>query len=134
MVCGVFVLSVIFAAFADEKADRANMQVFMRKKLEYARNINEGIVLERFDLISFNAAGMRKMAQTNFWMQTNNTNYLAKVAAFQANLDQLFYAGGDRSLDRATAAYGEVLKSCVDCHHFVRKEQLGLPRWGSKEQ
>lgn len=137
LVVGVFAVSAIcmaFAASADEKTDRANMQIFMRKKLDYARNITEGIVLEQFATISVNAAGMRRMSQTNFWIQTKNTNYLAKTTNFQNELDKLFYAASERDLDRATASYGNVLKTCVDCHHFVRKEQLGFPRWGVQDE
>jgi len=130
-VCCLFATAVI--AFADEKADRANMQIFMRQKLEFSKGITEGMVLEKFELISINAAGLRKMTQTNYWIQTSNTNYLAKMTKFQSELDKLFFAGGDRNLDRATEAYGNVVKSCVDCHHLVRKEQIGLPRWGVRD-
>jgi hypothetical protein len=136
-VCAVagLVLAANLIAFADDlKTERANMQVFMRQKLEFSKGITEGMVLEKFEVISQNAAGLRKMTQTNFWIRSANTNYLAKMTNFQSQLDELFFAAGDRNLDRATQAYGSVLKSCVDCHHLVRKEQVGLPRWGSREQ
>jgi hypothetical protein len=136
--CGVLalllLLSVIYLAVADEKADRDHMQIFMRQKLEYSRGITEGMVLERFELISQSAAGMRKMSQTNFWLKTRNSMYASNMTNFQNQLDQLFYAAADRDLDRATEAYGKVLKSCVDCHHIVRKEQLGMPRWGARDE
>jgi hypothetical protein len=105
----------------------------MRQKLAYSRGITEGMVLERFDLISRSAAGMRSMSQTNFWVKFGNPAYATNLTNFQYQLDQLFYAAGERNLDGATAAYGKVLKSCIDCHHIVRKEQLGLPRWGVTE-
>lgn len=110
------------------------MQIFMRQKLDFAKGITEGVVLEKFEVISLNTAAMRKMTQTNFWIETGNTNYLAKMTNFQAELDKLFFAAGDRNLDQTTAAYGKVLKTCIDCHHIVRKEQLGTPRWGSQEE
>jgi hypothetical protein len=137
--CGVlallFLLSAsVYFAVADEKLDRANMQIFMRQKLEYSRGITEGMVLERFELISQSAAGLRKMSQTNFWLKTGNPIYASNMTNFQNQLDQLFYAAGDRNLDRATEAYGNVLKSCIECHHIVRKEQLGMPRWGVREE
>ncbi|MGZ4962955.1 MAG: hypothetical protein ACXWBP_02755 [Limisphaerales bacterium] len=132
--CVLFAVAVISIAFADPTADRSNMQIFMRQKLEFSKGITEGIVLEKFEAISLNAAGLRKMTQTNFWIQTQNTNYLAKMTNFQTQLDELFFAAGDRNLDRTTVAYGNILKSCVDCHHIVRKEQLGFPRWGAREE
>ena len=130
VLCLLFLLSVIYLASADDKTDRDQMQIFMRQKLEYSRGITEGMVLERFDLISQSAVAMRKMSQTNFWLKVANPTYASNLTNFQYQLDQLFYAAGDRNLDRATAAYGNVLKSCIDCHHLVRKEQLGMPRWG----
>jgi hypothetical protein len=137
--CGVigllFLLSAtIYLAVADEKTDRDQMQIFMRMKLEYSRGITEGMVLERFELISQNAARMRKMSQTNFWLKTGNPMYASNLTNFQSQLDQLFLAAADRNLDGATAAYGKLLKSCIDCHHIVRKEQLGMPRWGVTDE
>jgi hypothetical protein len=125
--------SLAFICCADMRTDRNNMQIFMRQKLEYSKSITEGIVLEKFDLISRSAAGMRRMSQTNFWIQTSNSTYLSNMTNFQHQLDQLFFAAGDRDLDRTTKTYGNVIKTCVDCHHLVRKEQLGIPRWGVKE-
>jgi hypothetical protein len=134
VLCLLILLSVIYVAVADERAERDQMQIFMRQKLEYSRGITEGMVLEKFDLISRNAAGMRRMSQTNFWTKIGNPIYAANMTNFQYQLDQLFYAAGDRNLDRATEAYGKVLKTCIDCHHVVRKDQLGMPRWGVRDE
>jgi hypothetical protein len=98
-------------------------QHFMRKKLEYSNRVLEGIVLEKFDLISQNAIAMRKMNQTNaFWM-LRNPEYLALITNFQNNLDTLYFAAGDKNLDAATEAYVKVTRSCIDCHRTFRLRQ-----------
>ncbi len=90
VLCVLFAVAVVSIAFADATADRSNMQIFMRQKLEFSKGITEGIVLEKFEVISLNAAALRKMTQTNFWIQTQNTNYLAKMTNFQTQLGTLF--------------------------------------------
>jgi hypothetical protein len=98
-------------------------QKFMRQKLEFSNRIFEGIVLERFDLITRNAVAMRKMNQTNAYLMLRNPEYLALITNFQNNLDTLYFAASDKNLDAATQAYVKVTSSCVDCHRAFRLRQ-----------
>jgi hypothetical protein len=100
------------------------MQIFMRQKLDFSRGLMEGMVLERFDLIVKNTVQLRKMNQTNVWIQTTNALYIEKMTNYQARLDQLFIVANDRDVEATSLAYGNVVKSCVECHRVVRKEQL----------
>ncbi|MFO1460235.1 MAG: hypothetical protein U1G08_12585 [Verrucomicrobiota bacterium] len=104
-------------------AQRAAMQAFMRQKLVLSQSLLEGLSLERYDQVQKSAVQLRKMSQTNSWSTLGNVQYRAQMTNYQANLDALWAAAGDRSLDAAASAYAKVVVNCVDCHRIVRVDQ-----------
>ena len=104
-------------------AQRVAMQAFMRQKLVLSQSLLEGLSLERYDQVQKSAVQLRKMSQTNTWSTLGNVQYRAQMTNYQANLDALWAAAGDRSLDAAASAYAKVVVNCVDCHRIVRVDQ-----------
>src|SRR4030095_9035981 len=106
MVCAV--ASTMLAGDADEAAQaRARYQAkqqFMRQKLGCSQGVVEGLVLERFDLITTNAAIIRSMDLTNTFLMLKNPLYLRNITNFQAKVDDLAKAAAEKDLDKAAAA------------------------------
>ena len=97
---------------------------FMRKKLNFAQGVLEGLTLEKFDLALTNAASLRDMSQTNIFRLTENKEYLARSTNFLRSVDTLINAAKDQNLERATEAYTVVARSCIECHKMFRREQF----------
>lgn len=119
-------ISVPLSTLATRAADALNKptQVFMRQKLTYAQGVLEGITLERFDLITTNAAKLRDMSQTNAFVLLRNPDYQTYKTNFQTSVDALTTAAKEQNNQKATEAYLKMAQSCVDCHKTFRREQF----------
>jgi hypothetical protein len=96
---------------------------FMRKKLEFSKNVLEGLAREDFDLIAKNAKGLMVMSQASEWddpVMPNVEQYLSYTREFQRLTDELIRSGKQKNLDGATLAYVQLTVNCVNCHKYVR--------------
>ena len=96
----------------------------MRKKLNYAQGVLEGLTLQQFDLVVTNATLLRDMNQTNAFSRLKFPLYVACSTNFLHAVNELINAAKSEDLDRATAAYARVTRNCVDCHQTFRREQF----------
>jgi Cytochrome C' len=124
------IASLTLAGAADEAAQarRQIKQQFMRDKLPCSQAIVEGLVLEKFDLIKTNATIIRNMNLTNAFLILKNPLYLQGIAEFQAKVDALTNAAAEKDLDKAAAAYSEMVNSCVACHKQFRRDQVNAAK------
>ena len=128
LICiGAILVATALTQSSGEQVQRRT-QPFMRKKLIYASGILEGITLEKFDLVTTNAAALRDMSQTNAFLLLKNPTYLALSTNFQVNVDALTEAARAKNLPAATAAYQRMTESCVECHKTFRREQFMMDR------
>ena len=103
--------------------ERRNRSDFMRQKLEYSKNVLEGLSLEHYDLIEKNAKALKVLSQAAEWevpMIPNATDYVAMTSEFQRYADELVRCAKQSNIDGATLAYVKLTMSCVQCHKFVR--------------
>src|SRR5271165_2880605 len=100
-----------------------NRSEFMRRKLEYSKNVLEGLSLEQYDLIEKNAKALKVLSQAAEWevpMIPNATDYVAMTSEFQRYADELVRCAKQSNIDGATLAYVKLTMNCVQCHKFVR--------------
>ena len=97
---------------------------FMRQKLSYSQGILEGLALEKYDLITTNAALLRNMNVTNAFLMLGNVSYRSYITNFQASVYGLDRAAKNKNLTDATEAYVRVAKNCVQCHQDFRRDQF----------
>jgi len=95
----------------------------MRAKLDYARGVLEGLTMARFELVTTNAVLLRAHDYTNAFFFLGNPDYTARYTNFVRSVDRLLDAAKAENLERATLAYGEMTRSCVECHKTFRREQ-----------
>lgn len=107
------------AAPGDQNATRA----IMRTKLVFSRNILEGIVLEKPDLVARNARLLRDMSQTNAFLALGFSDYLRYIKQYQGNTDALAQAAREKNLTKASQIFAKISNNCVECHRSFRREQ-----------
>ncbi len=96
---------------------------FMRRKLEFSKNVLEGLSLEQYPMIEKNAKALKVLSQAAEWevpMIPNATDYVALTSEFQRNTDDLVKAAKQGNIDGATLAYVKLTMNCVHCHKYVR--------------
>ncbi len=95
----------------------------MRQKLEFSKDVLEGLALEKFALIEKSAKALKRLSEGAEWEVPtipNATDYVAMTTEFQRNADELAKQAKKGNIEGATLAYFKVTMSCVECHKFVR--------------
>jgi hypothetical protein len=115
-----FALSSTRAIQAEQKPSRAQ---FMRQKLVFAKDVLEGLALERFDTIEQGGKALRRLSGAAEWEVPtipNATDYIMMTTDFQRHADDLVKQAKAKNIDAATLAYVKLTMSCVQCHKFIR--------------
>ncbi len=102
---------------------KQNRSEFMRRKLEFSKNVLEGLALEQYPIIEKNAKALKILSQAAEWevpMIPNATDYVALTSEFQRNTDELVKTAKQGNIDGATLAYVKLTMNCVQCHKYVR--------------
>lgn len=104
--------------------DKQPESVWMKKKLEYSKDILEGITTEDFETVERAAAAMRRMSALEGFVRRKDTKeYRAQLTIFEFANDELLRHAGNKDVDGATLAFTQLTLSCVNCH-----KQLRLPQ------
>lgn len=95
-------------------------RAFMRKKLEYAQNVLEGLALEDFDLVAKGAKELKTTSAAAEFMVIHEPLYAEYADDFRKIAEKLAKAAKEKRIDGATLAYMDMTMSCVECHKYVR--------------
>lgn len=95
---------------------------FMRLKLDYSKNVLEGLSTDRLALVARNAKDLKLMSAAALWdvPKIPMLEYSEYTADFQRIADELAREADAGNLDGATLAYVQLTLSCVNCHKYVR--------------
>ena len=107
-------------ASQQKKQDRI---AYMRRKLEFSKNVLEGLALEQYPMIEKNAKALKVLSQAAAWevpMIPNAIDYVVLTSEFQRYTDDLVKAAKQGNIDGATLAYVKLTMNCVQCHKYVR--------------
>ncbi|HVA46136.1 MAG TPA: hypothetical protein VNH11_07160 [Pirellulales bacterium] len=111
------------AADKDNGADAAaEVDTFMRLKLEHSQKLLEGVALADFGLIKKHAQKLGALSQDENWRVPQTREYRDYGTDFQQITGRLSKAADERNLDGAALAYVQLTLNCVDCHKHVRDE------------
>ncbi|QDV32812.1 hypothetical protein [Tautonia plasticadhaerens] len=94
----------------------------MRLKLDYAKNVLEGLALEKMDLVADNARDLKLLSAAAEWEPATVPGplYLTYTRDFQRIADSMAEDARAGNLDGATLAYVQMATNCVECHKYVR--------------
>ena len=124
--CLAFAGLAMVPAFSTSRAaqqEKRSRGEFMRQKLEFSKNVLEGLSLEQFALIEKNAKALKKLSEASEWEVPtipNATDYVTLTSEFQRHADDLAKNAKQGNIDGATLAYLKLTMNCVQCHKYVR--------------
>src|SRR3954454_20604135 len=106
-----------------EAQQQPGRREFMRNKLEYSKNVLDGLAREDYNLIARDARALKALSEKSAWkdaMIPNASDYVAYTMEFQRLADQLEQKAKQRNLDGSTLAYVQMTITCVNCHKYAR--------------
>ncbi len=111
-----------FATTAAAKEDQS-LSAFMRKKLDASSKILEGITTEDSKLIIEGADALLAMSKAEIWNVIVDEDYREFNHEFRASVRKLREAAEKETFDNATLQWMDSVKSCVECHKYVRSHR-----------
>ena len=97
----------------------ADANIDMHKKLEYSRDILNGLVMEDFDTVLKSAKALNKLGKRK-WMENESSAYRTQNQVFWFTTGTLLMAAEQKNIDGATLSYTQMTVSCVRCHQLLR--------------
>jgi hypothetical protein len=97
--------------------------VFMRQKLDHAKNILEGLTRDNLPAVAAAAGKLRLLSQAAEWEVPTIPDveqYVPLTTEFQKYCDDLRKAAQAKDIDGATQAYVQLTVNCVKCHKYLR--------------
>jgi hypothetical protein len=97
---------------------------FMRQKLEFAKDLLEGLTVEDYDKIEKSARALKKLSGAAEWEVPTIPNfeeYSPLTVEFRRIADEIVKAAGKKNVDAATLGYVRLTTNCVGCHKYVRE-------------
>jgi hypothetical protein len=94
---------------------------WMKKKLDYSKNIMEGIALGDFDKVSQNAQTLRGLSKIEAFVRRGTPGYRAQVDAFDQSLTEIIRQADKQNLEGTTLGFHQLTVSCVRCHRDLRE-------------
>ena len=119
------VLTVSLSADEPQKPKQDEPQdasVWMRMKLDYSKNILEGITKGEFELVEDNALKLRGFNRVERFVRGKWEGYSQQLQAFQHANDDLIKQARKKNVEGATLAFTQLTISCVNCHKKLREE------------
>ncbi len=95
----------------------------MRKKLENAQKVLEGIALGDFKEIASHGDELMDLSKEAEWKVLKTTQYELYSNEFRRAVDAMVEKAREKNLDGVTLAYLDMTLSCVKCHKYVRQER-----------
>lgn len=111
------------ATRANQPEQKHTRAEFMRQKLNFAKDVLEGLALEQFATIEKGGKALKKLSEGAEWEVAtipSATDYVMLTTDFQRHADELVKQAKAKNIDAATLAYVKITMSCVQCHKFVR--------------
>jgi hypothetical protein len=121
LACLILAWSATRAGQPVQKRTRAE---FMREKLNFSKDVLEGLALEQYSTIERGAKALKKLSEAAEWEVPtipNASDYVMMTTDFQRHADELVKQAKAKNIDAATLAYVKLTMSCVQCHKFIRE-------------
>jgi hypothetical protein len=107
------------------EAAESQPSVWMRKKLDYSRNILAGLASEDFDKVVVNAQAMQGMSKFESFIRGKVPGYRTQLEVFQDANEQIIKQAQKDNVEGAALAFTQLTISCVNCHKQLRGQAKG---------
>jgi hypothetical protein len=112
----------------------SKVQKLMRKKLEHAQKVLEGVATGDFKLIANNAEELIQISKLAGWRVVRTPRYELHSNDFRRTAEALVQEANNKNHDATALAYVEMTLACVKCHKYVREvrmSRLNVPADGT---
>jgi hypothetical protein len=114
-------------AAAKAGPDKTTGSELMKKKLEHAKKMLEGLAVNDFDLIAKSSAELMLISQKAEFVAAQKTReYELQTNDFRRALETVTKKAKDKNLDGATLGYVDMTLACIRCHQTSREVKIGL--------
>ncbi len=96
----------------------------MRTKLNFAKAIVEGLSLKNFDTIREAATNIRNVTESEMWLAHDTPEYKKYSDELKRSVELLIRAAEDKNLEASTLRYFDTTLKCIDCHEYLRQNNL----------
>lgn len=114
---------------AERKPDK-----LMKRKLDHAQKILEGLALNDFEKLARNAEELVLISQLAEWRAVKTPAYDVQSGDFRRHAQSVIKHAKAKNSDETAKAYVEMTMSCVKCHKYIREVRmthLGAAEWGA---
>jgi cytochrome c556 len=127
ILAGLALLVAVPALSGDKRDDKERTKIgkLMKKKLESAQKVLEGLALEDYDKIVKHADELMDISKSVEWYVHKTPQYEVRSNEFRRSVDGLIEKAKQKNLDGVALAYVETTLSCVKCHKYVRSIGMG---------
>ncbi len=111
------------ATRAGQPAQKRTRAEFMRLKLDFSKDVLEGLALEQYATIEKGGKALKRLSEAAEWEVAtipSANDYVMLTTDFQRHADELVKQAKAKNIDAATLAYVKLTMSCVQCHKFIR--------------
>jgi hypothetical protein len=112
------------AAKAAESTEPRDLSEFMRKKLDGANEILEGLCTEDAELVIKGAKTLNEMSGTVRFRVSTDAAYREFNAEYRAATKKLMEAADKKNFDAAALRWIDTTLKCIECHQFVRGQRI----------
>lgn len=128
LIAGAFMAGTGQFGMTAAAKDDQSLSVFMRKKLDASSKILEGITTEDSKLIVEGADALLTMSSAEIWNVIIDEDYREFNHEFRASVRKLREAAEKDAFDNATLQWMDSVKSCVECHKYVRSQRPNVKK------
>jgi hypothetical protein len=119
----VFSLFIGLGTLSGQGKEPNKVSELMKKKLQSAQKVLEGIALGDFDKIGEHGERLMIISKNLEWKVLKTPRYELYSNQFRRSLEGLIEKAKEKNLDGAALSYVEMTLSCVKCHKYVREIQ-----------
>jgi len=104
--------------------EKSALQKLMRKKLESAQKVLEGLSLNDFDLVAKQADELIQISKAAEWRVLKTPQYEMNSNDFRRAAETMIQQAKAKNTDGIALAYVDMTLSCVRCHKYVREVRM----------
>ena len=135
LVSSVLVLVLVGVRAAQEPREKANplfeaekrhklLAPIMEKKLRYTHQLITSLATEDFARMAIDARELKLIGETALMKVSPNLGYVKYSAEFSSVVEELGRRAKAHDLNGATLSYIRLTMNCVECHKYVRDENI----------
>jgi cytochrome c556 len=120
----VLLAASLTVSSADDTKLQAGRDLLMKKKLEHAQKLLEGIAIRDFSLIEKHADSLALISKKAEFLALKTPDYTMYSDDFRRNAERATKMAREKNLDGAALAYVQLTMNCVNCHKHVREIRM----------